>query len=234
MSFPSPGSGSTSRRRFQPIDTLISSLKIVERETPTNPPPAPNDPVKPTPTPSVAAGPSSPRHSRDSELSSNGSRNSAAGGGSHNALSPVPRPPPGAPNGRRAYGQSLVSAPASFNSTVVAASRSLGPINQDVPDEDDHRTGNSFVKEWGYEDDEMRRLFEEARMAMELEAEHTRLAGIEERNTPATAAHVHSPTQHEGGQPGLDTTDKFHRVGKEEIRGQVVQPEGLTKSPGRT
>lgn len=224
MSFPSPSSGSGSRRRFQPVDTLISSLKIVERETPSERPPAPNDPVRPTPpappAQSQAAGPSAPRSPQSAESSTTALRAQPAQHNAYTSHTPVPRPPPAAPASRRAYGQSLVSAPASFTSTLVAASRSLGPINQDVPDDEDHRAGNSFIKEWGYEDDEMRRLFEEARKAMELEVEQARMSAEEGGHQGENVRASGSETTRISGskRDGTGPTEKDERSLSEQSR----------------
>lgn len=159
MSFPST-SGSHTSRRFTPINTMIASLKIVERETPSTPPPAPDQPIRP----SRADQPVSASSTRTAQSSTS----SRPGASSQNPS------PQSKPNNRRAYGQSLVSAPSTLTSTLVAASRSLGPIYQDGPDDDVYGNGdgrNAFVKEWGREDDEIKGLFEQARVAMEMEME---------------------------------------------------------------
>lgn len=87
---------------------------------------------------------------------------------------PPPEPKLTSPEGTRRAGSSMISTPSKLTSTLLSASRQMGPMNQMAPDsegeEEDHDHGESEMGlTWGVEDEEMRDLFEQARMAREME-----------------------------------------------------------------
>lgn len=93
-------------------------------------------------------------------------------------LSPPPAPPikDVSPNASRRGGSSMLATPSKLTSTLLSASRQMGPMRQMDPDSeeemevDDHGEGAMGLT-WGVEDDEMRDLFEQARLAREMEQE---------------------------------------------------------------
>ena len=123
---------------------MMGSLTIRERPTPTTAPIAPSL-HPPTPTP-----PHDPESSTTSTDSS------------------------GTSTTTRRAGASLVSTPAKLSSNFLQASRQMGPVPQLPPDpeDEDDPYGDEEAEMglgWGQEDDETRRLFDEAQRAMEME-----------------------------------------------------------------
>ena len=83
-----------------------------------------------------------------------------------------PSSPPQANSKRK--DSSLFPTPARLATSIVSASRNMGPMPQLEPDpEDQEDEGKDWGEaemglEWGEEDEEMKGLFEEARMARDL------------------------------------------------------------------
>lgn len=78
-------------------------------------------------------------------------------------------PPLAVPTSRRDAG-SLIATPAKLATTFLTATKQMGPIAQFAPDSDEEEEeGGGWADEWGVEDEEMKGLFEQAKMAQDME-----------------------------------------------------------------
>ncbi|WVQ98407.1 hypothetical protein IAU59_005530 [Kwoniella sp. CBS 9459] len=147
-----------------PAASLIASLTIHERPTPTAPPAPPS--LKPARVPLSPEHPSSPTATPQPQpqpqpLTSPHSNQTLV-------------PTPSLRDSRRVSSSLMGTSTSQLSKSIVTATKQLGPVHlahgADSDEEEEEDKESDWEKEmgWGEEDDEMKALFEEARLAREM------------------------------------------------------------------